>query len=325
MQNHETQQELVNMSETQIQHKLTLVQQEVNKVIRGKQDVVERVLAAIISGGHILMEDIPGVGKTTLATTFAKALSLNYKRVQFTPDVLPSDILGFSMYQNTTGQFVFREGAVFCNLFLADEINRTSPKTQSALLEVMEEHHATVDGVTRELPDPFIVIATENPIGSSGTQMLPESQLDRFMICVSMGYPAHRDAVDILKGETMNLVAGVQAVLSERELCTLRKACDRIYVHDSVYEYIVDLVEESRKNPLFEMGASPRAAIALLRISRATAMIQGRDFVTVQDVQAVLKDVLGHRVKRSAKAKAAGMTKEEVIRQMIQKVKVPRI
>lgn len=324
MQNHETQQVSVGMGGAEIQHKLALVQQEVNKVIRGKQDVVERVLAAIVSGGHILMEDIPGVGKTTLATTFAKALSLDYKRVQFTPDVLPSDILGFSMYQNTTGQFVFREGAVFCNLFLADEINRTSPKTQSALLEVMEEHHATVDGVTRELPDPFIVIATENPLGSSGTQMLPESQLDRFMICVSMGYPAHRDAVDILKGETMNLVAGVQAVLSEQELCALRKACERIYVHDSVYEYIVDLVEESRKNPLFEMGASPRAAIALLRISRATAMLQGRDFVTAQDVQAVLQDVLGHRVKRSAKAKASGMSKEEAIRQMVQKVKVPR-
>lgn len=324
MQNHETQQGSVGMGGAEIQHKLALVQQEVNKVIRGKQDVVERVLAAIVSGGHILMEDIPGVGKTTLATTFAKALSLDYKRVQFTPDVLPSDILGFSMYQNTTGQFVFREGAVFCNLFLADEINRTSPKTQSALLEVMEEHHATVDGVTRELPDPFIVIATENPLGSSGTQMLPESQLDRFMICVSMGYPAHRDAVDILKGETMNLVAGVQAVLSEQELCALRKACERIYVHDSVYEYIVDLVEESRRNPLFEMGASPRAAIALLRIARATAMLQGRDFVTAQDVQAVLKDVLGHRVKRSAKAKASGMSKEEAIRQMVQKVKVPR-
>lgn len=324
MQNHETQQGSVGMGGAEIRHKLALVQQEVNKVIRGKQDVVERVLAAIVSGGHILMEDIPGVGKTTLATTFAKALSLDYKRVQFTPDVLPSDILGFSMYQNTTGQFVFREGAVFCNLFLADEINRTSPKTQSALLEVMEEHHATVDGVTRELPDPFIVIATENPLGSSGTQMLPESQLDRFMICVSMGYPAHRDAVDILKGETMNLVAGVQAVLSEQELCVLRNACERIYVHDSVYEYIVDLVEESRRNPLFEMGASPRAAIALLRISRATAMLQGRDFVTAQDVQAVLKDVLGHRVKRSAKAKASGISKEEAIRQMVQKVKVPR-
>lgn len=324
MQNHETQRGSVGMDGAEIRNKLALVQQEVNKVIRGKQDVVERVLAAIVSGGHILMEDIPGVGKTTLATTFAKALSLDYKRVQFTPDVLPSDILGFSMYQNTTGQFVFREGAVFCNLFLADEINRTSPKTQSALLEVMEEHHATVDGVTRELPDPFIVIATENPLGSSGTQMLPESQLDRFMICVSMGYPAHRDAVDILKGETMNLVAGVQAVLSEQELCVLRNACERIYVHDSVYEYIVDLVEESRRNPLFEMGASPRAAIALLRISRATAMLQGRDFVTAQDVQAVLKDVLGHRVKRSAKAKASGMSKEEAIRQMVQKVKVPR-
>ena len=186
------------MDQKQIQDKLERIQREVNQVIRGKENVVERVLAAIISGGHILMEDIPGVGKTTLATTFAKALSMNYKRVQFTPDILPSDILGFSMYDAGSRQFVYRPGAVFCNLFLADEINRTSPKTQSALLEVMEEHHATVDGVTRPLPNPFVVIATENPLGSSGTQMLPESQLDRFMICVSMGYPEHQDAVAIL-------------------------------------------------------------------------------------------------------------------------------
>ena len=178
--------------------KLTEVQNEINKIIKGKSNVIQKVLAAVISGGHILMEDIPGVGKTTLATTFARALSLKYKRVQFTPDVLPSDILGFSMYDNKSGDFQFREGSVFCNLFLADEINRTSPKTQSALLEVMEENSATVEGVTRQLPKPFIVIATENPVGSSGTQMLPESQLDRFMVCLSMGYPMHEDAVLIL-------------------------------------------------------------------------------------------------------------------------------
>nr|MCR5623624.1 AAA family ATPase [Lachnospiraceae bacterium] len=177
--------------------KLHLVMDSVNTVIKGKDAVVEKVLASVIAGGHILMEDIPGVGKTTLATTFAKTMSLDYKRVQFTPDVLPSDILGFSMYNSGTKEFEYRPGTVFCNLFLADEINRTSPKTQSALLEVMEEAHATVDGVTRPLPDPFIVIATENPYGSSGTQMLPESQLDRFMVCLSMGYPAHYDAIQI--------------------------------------------------------------------------------------------------------------------------------
>lgn len=312
------------MEQKQMQMKLLNVQDEVNKVIRGKEEVVERVLAAVISGGHILMEDIPGVGKTTLATTFAKALSLDYKRVQFTPDVLPSDILGFSMYNAKQGDFEYRPGAIFCNLFLADEINRTSPKTQSALLEVMEENHATVDGVTRELPDPFVVIATENPIGSSGTQMLPESQLDRFMICVSMGYPAHEDAIAILKGESANLVSKVQPVLSEEELREIRKATEEVFVHDSIYDYIVELVEETRRNPLFDMGASPRATIALLRIARAMSILGGRDYVTAQDVQKILKDVLGHRVKLSARTRAERLTMEDAVRKLVQQVKVPR-
>ncbi len=306
------------------QSKLSAIQDEVNKVIRGKEEVVERVLAAVISGGHILMEDIPGVGKTTLATTFAKALSLDYKRVQFTPDVLPSDILGFSMYNNKSGEFEYHPGSIFCNLFLADEINRTSPKTQSALLEVMEEQHATVDSVTRELPDPFIVIATENPIGSSGTQMLPESQLDRFMICVSMGYPAHEDAINILKGESANLVERVKPVITEGELLQIRQDTEAVFVHDSIYDYIVTLVEETRKNELFEMGASPRATIALLRISRAMAVLNGRDFVTAQDVQTVLVDVLGHRLKCSARTRAEGLNMEQAIRKLQHQIKSPR-
>ncbi len=304
---------------------LMAVQDEVNKVIRGKEDVVERVLAAVISGGHILMEDIPGVGKTTLATTFARALSLDYKRVQFTPDVLPSDIVGFSMYNNRTGEFEYRPGSIFCNLFLADEINRTSPKTQSALLEVMEEQHVTVESVTRELPDPFIVIATENPTGSSGTQMLPESQLDRFMICVSMGYPAHADAVSILKGESSHLISQVRPVLTAEELCAIRRGTENIFVHESIYEYIVTLVEETRRNEMFEMGASPRATIALLRIARAMAVLHGREYVTAQDVQMVMADVLGHRVKRSARTKADGLTMVQTMQRLQQQVKAPRI
>lgn len=307
------------------QEKLMAVQDEVNKVIRGKEDVVERVLAAVISGGHILMEDIPGVGKTTLATTFAKALSLDYKRVQFTPDVLPSDIVGFSMYNSQSGEFEYRPGSIFCNLFLADEINRTSPKTQSALLEVMEEQHVTVDSVTRTLPDPFIVIATENPTGSSGTQMLPESQLDRFMICVSMGYPAHADAISILKGESAHMIDRVQPVVTEEELCQIRKDTEEVFVHESIYEYIVTLVEETRSSEMFEMGASPRATIALLRIARAMAVLHGRDYVTAQDVQMVMADVLGHRVKCSARMKADGLTTAQTIQKLQQQVKAPRI
>ena len=305
--------------------KLEQVQAEVNKVIKGKEDVVKKVLAAVIAGGHILMEDIPGVGKTTLATTFAKSMSMHYKRVQFTPDVLPSDILGFSMYNSATKEFEYREGAVFTNLFLADEINRTSPKTQSALLEVMEEKTATVDGVTRPLPDPFVVIATENPYGSSGTQMLPESQLDRFMICMSMGYPSHADAVAILKGNAGKPLSKVQEVISMEEVLALRAMTNDLYVKDEIYEYIVNLVEATRTMEIFSMGASPRGTIALLRMAKAMAVIDGRDYVCAKDVQDVARDVLGHRVKLSARGKAQGITMQQAIGMVIANVTAPRV
>lgn len=306
-------------------NKLQAVKDEVGKVIQGKTDVIEKVLAAVLAGGHILMEDIPGVGKTTLATTFAKSMSLDYKRVQFTPDVLPSDILGFSMYNSGTKEFEYREGAVFCNLFLADEINRTSPKTQSALLEVMEEGTATVDGVTRALPDPFIVIATENPYGSSGTQMLPESQLDRFMVCLSMGYPSHEDAVAILKENASKPISKVQGILSVDELRELRKAVNEMFVRDEVYEYIVSLVEATRKLDVFSMGASPRGTIAMLRMAKAMAVIEGRDYVTAEDVQKITADTLGHRVKLSARGKAQGLNVKAAMQFLLQQVAPPRM
>ena len=305
--------------------KLEQVQAEVNKVIKGKENVVKKVLAAVIAGGHILMEDIPGVGKTTLATTFAKSMSMLYKRVQFTPDVLPSDILGFSMYNSATKEFEYREGAVFTNLFLADEINRTSPKTQSALLEVMEEKTATVDGVTRPLPDPFVVIATENPYGSSGTQMLPESQLDRFMVCLSMGYPSHADAVAILKGNAGKPLSKVKDVISMEEVLALRAMTNDLYVKDDIYEYIVNLVEATRTMDIFSMGASPRGTIALLRMAKAMAVIDGRDYVCAKDVQDVARDVLGHRVKLSARGKAQGITMQQAIGMVIADVAAPRV
>lgn len=307
-----------------MQEKLNAIKEEVNKVIKGKEDVVEKVLAAVIAGGHILMEDIPGVGKTTLATTFAKSMSLDYKRVQFTPDVLPSDILGFSMYNSATKEFEYKEGAVFCNLFLADEINRTSPKTQSALLEVMEEGTATVDGVTRRLPEPFIVIATENPFGSSGTQMLPESQLDRFMVCLSMGYPSHEDAVEILKGNASRPLSRVAEIISVEELTSLREQTNSMYVHDEIYDYIVSIVEETRSMDIFSMGASPRGTIALLRMAKAMAVISGRDYVTAKDVQSVTKDTLGHRVKLSARGKAQGLGMANAIKLVLDRVPAPR-
>ena len=304
--------------------KLTAVQNAVNSVIKGKEHVVEGVLAAVIAGGHVLMEDIPGVGKTTLAMTFARALSLDYKRTQFTPDVLPSDILGFSMYNSGTKEFEYRPGAVFCNLFLADEINRTSPKTQSALLEVMEEGTATVDGVTRPLPDPFTVIATENPYGSSGTQMLPESQLDRFMICVSMGYPEHDDAVAILKGNALNPVSHVTPAMNLEELIAVRKECNDLFIRDEIYEYIVDIVEETRRNNLFSMGASPRGTIAILKMAKAMAIIDNRDFVTAEDVQKVVRTTLGHRVKLGQRSRAEGIDMDKAIRILLETVRAPR-
>lgn len=306
-------------------NKLLEVQDAVNTIIKGKENVVQKVLAAIIGGGHILMEDIPGVGKTTLATTFARVLSLDYKRVQFTPDVLPSDLLGFSMYHSQTGAFEFQKGAVFTNLLLADEINRTSPKTQSALLEVMEERQSSVEGTTYKLPDPFIVIATENPTGSAGTQLLPESQLDRFLVCLSMGYPGHEDAVALLKGEVWKQLTDIKPILTLEELTDLQRRTETIFVHDTLYEYIVSLVERTRNSPFFSQGASPRAAIALLRMSRAMAMLNGRDFVTAKDVQSVLSDVLRHRVHLSARSRAEGMSVDAAINKLFEMVKSPNM
>lgn len=305
-------------------NKMLQVRDEIKKAVKGKDEVVEKVLAAMLAGGHILLEDIPGVGKTTLAMAIAKSMSLSYKRVQFTPDVLPSDIVGFSMYNQESKTFEYQKGAVHCNLFLADEINRTSPKTQSALLEVMEEGNVTVDGVTRPLPDPFTVIATENPLGSSGTQMLPESQLDRFMICLSMGYPEHEAAVDILKENAKKPLSLLENSITVEEFMTLRTKTNDMYVHDSIYEYIVTLVEETRDNLLFSMGASPRGSIAFLRMAKAMAVLNGRDYVTPEDIRNVFIDVLGHRVKLSTKARAEGKDIKDALGELFNSVKVPR-
>lgn len=300
------------------------VKKEIEKAVKGKSHVINKVLAAMLAGGHILLEDIPGVGKTTLAMSIAKTMSLSYKRVQFTPDVLPSDIVGFSMYNQNTKEFEYQKGAVYSNLFLADEINRTSPKTQSALLEVMEEGNVTVDGVTYPLPKPFTVIATENPLGSSGTQMLPESQLDRFMICVSMGYPEHEAAVNILKDNAHKPIEHLENVITVERFEELRKKTNDMFVHDSIYDYIVTLVEETRTNPYFSMGASPRGSIALLRMAKAMAVLEGRDYVTPEDIREVLVDVLGHRVKLSTKARAEGLTIEQALTELFNGVNVPR-
>ena len=293
---------------------------EVGKVIKGKDRVIRKVLAAVLAGGHVLLEDIPGVGKTTLAMALGKAMELEYKRMQFTPDVLPSDIVGFTMYNSGTGEFEYKKGAVFCNLFLADELNRTSSKTQSALLEVMEETKVTVDGVPHPLPVPFTVIATENPFGSSGTQRLPESQLDRFLVSLSMGYPSHEAAVDILKNSAGEGLNCVQSVITVERLMELKKQAETLHVEDSIYEYLIRLTEATRQEPRIALGVSPRGGIALLKMSKAMALMRGGEYVIPEDVLAVIDDVWGHRIHLNAKARAEGMSVSDIILEITERI-----
>ncbi len=301
------------------------VQKSISNVIMGKDDVIEKVMAAILAKGHILLEDIPGVGKTTLAVAFSKVLSLEYRRMQFTPDVLPADVTGFSMYNKQTNTFEYVKGAAICNLFLADEINRTSPKTQSALLEIMEEGKVTVDGVTRSVPEPFCVIATQNPLGSVGTQKLPESQLDRFMIKLSMGYPSHENEVDILKKESSDKIGKLVPIVTFEDIIEAQKDVENICVKDVIYEYIVDLVELSRKDQELELGLSPRGSIALLHMSRAYAYLNGRDYVIPEDVIKAFYDVSSHRVVLNARAKADGISVMEILQRIQTLIDIPDV
>lgn len=304
--------------------KVMEVMEEVKQVVIGKEDCVRKAMAAILAGGHILIDDIPGVGKTTLAMAFSKAMELESKRIQFTPDVLPSDILGFSMYQKQTGRFEYQPGAVMCNLFLGDEINRTSPKTQSALLEVMEEGSATVDGETRPVPEPFIVIATENPAGSVGTQLLPESQLDRFMICMTIGYPNIEDEIAIAKGKAEGLsVSDVQGVITGQELLAIRRDVEEVYLHDRVYRYICELVRATRENVWIRLGISPRGTIALVKMAKAAAYMNQRDYVVPEDVEDIFLDVCAHRILLSAKARVGNVTAEKVLKEILGQIEKP--
>ena len=299
---------------------------EVRKVIVGKDDVLEKILMTILSGGHVLLDDVPGTGKTTTALAFSRALGLQYGRIQFTPDVLPSDIVGFSLYRRDTGTFTYQPGAVMTNLLLADEINRTSSKTQSALLEVMEERQVTVDGITHPLPDPFVVIATQNPVGSAGTQLLPQAQLDRFMIRTTMGYPDRQSQVDILRERHHeNPLDRLQGVVTCEELLELIESAKQVHIADAVYDYIVDLVDATRSSELVELGVSPRGALALCRMAKAHAFVRGGDFVTPEDVYQVFDDVCAHRLVLSAKARLGKITAREITEQLRQQVTVPQV
>ncbi|MBR7008225.1 MAG: MoxR family ATPase [Ruminococcus sp.] len=299
---------------------------EVRKVVIGKDDIIVKVLLSILAGGHILIEDIPGVGKTTLAIALSKALSLDYKRMQFTPDVLPSDVTGFSVLDKDTHEFRYKEGAAMTNLFLADEINRTSSKTQSALLEVMEEGRVTVDGVAHKVPDPYIVIATQNPMGSIGTQNLPESQLDRFLVRLTMGYPSFESEINMLKSKNTNVSTdAVNGVVTKTDIIQAKKTVDDIYVSDEVLGYIASLSNATRNNNYIKLGLSPRGSIALLKICKATALLKGRDYVIPDDVLYCFEDVVMHRLVFESKAKLNGLTHAQILQSVISGVQVPRI
>ena len=300
------------------------VMEEVARVVTGKDDCIKKAFAAILAGGHILIEDVPGVGKTTLAVAFSKVMGLENHRVQFTPDVLPADILGFNMYRKETGDFVYYPGTIMCNLFLADEINRTSPKTQSALLEVMEEGKVTVDGVSREVPKPFIVMATQNPKGSAGTQLLPESQLDRFMICMSMGYPDVKSEIAIARGRSnsANMVE-LQPVIGAQELEALCGIVEDVYMSESIYTYIVALVGKTRENSYIELGVSPRGTIACVRMAKAWAVLQGRNYVMPEDVADIFIDIVKHRIVLNTKARVTHMTEEAILSEILSVTKQP--
>lgn len=298
---------------------------QVQKAVKGKDDIINKVMMAILARGHILMEDIPGVGKTTLAIAFTKTMALKQNRVQFTTDVLPSDVVGFSMYNAKTQEFEYKEGAIMCNLFLADEINRTSSKTQAALLEAMEEGRVTVDGVTRDIPQPFVVVATQNPAGSAGTQMLPEAQVDRFMVRLSMGYPDPKSEVEILKArQGQNPIEQVMQVVDGKQIIEMQQEVDKVHVDNAIYEYIVMLCSMTRKHPLIELGVSPRGTLALTCMAKAHAYIDGRVYLTPDDVLAVFPDVVKHRIVLSPKAKIAQKSIESVLDSVIKAVPVPR-
>lgn len=313
------------MSKILMDKKVIKAMDEINRVMSGKEHTVHQIMTAILAGGHVLIEDIPGVGKTTLALAFSKVLGLSYQRIQFTPDVMPTDIAGFSVYHLESEEFVYKEGAAMTNLLLADEINRTSPKTQSALLEAMEEGKITVDGVTRDLPDPYVVIATQNPLGSIGTHSLPESQLDRFMIRTSLGYPDMESEIRMLLQGSVNFTdEDIKEQLSAKELCIARREVQKLFVHEDILRYIVEIANETRTSKDLELGISPRGTIALLSMAKANAYLDGRDYVIPQDVKDIFFETIVHRVIQSKEARIQKKTQEEILREILYKVPLPK-
>ena len=307
-----------------VQQMAARIRENVQRVIVGKDDAIDLAIIALLCRGHILVEDAPGIGKTTLAKALAQSLECTFKRIQFTPDLTPTDVLGVNFYNQRAGDFQFRGGPIFSQLLLADEINRATPRTQSSLLEAMQERQATVDGETRPLPDPFLVMATQNPIEMEGTFPLPEAQLDRFMLRVRLGYPTPEEESDILlRFDRASEPPALDAVTDAAELSAMQSLVNRVLVDDAVRMYIVNIVQDSRKSQALTLGASPRAGLALYKTSQARAALDGRDFVTPDDVKTLAVPVLSHRLIVASNARLRGRTGAQIVREILAGVPVP--
>jgi MoxR-like ATPase len=300
------------------------VKESIGRVIVGRDEVVELALVALLADGHVLIEDVPGIGKTTLAKTIARSVGCSFKRIQFTPDLMPSDVTGIHYYNEKSGEFEFRPGPVIANILLADEINRATPRTQSALLEAMEERQVTVDGVTMPLPSPFLVLATQNPIELEGTFPLPEAQLDRFMMRVRVGYPTEGEEDDILlRFEAENPLDSLEPVVGAEELTRLRTLVPRVHCEASLRSYAIAIVRATRRHPALHLGASPRASLMLFRAARALAAIRGRDYVLPDDVKSLVPVMLPHRLLLSPEARLRGRNVDDIVAEVVAEVAVP--
>ena len=299
---------------------------QVRKAVVGKDTVLLWVLAAILAKGHILLEDIPGVGKTTMALAFSRVLDLNYSRMQFTPDVLPSDVTGYTIPDPGSGQLHYKPGAVLCNLFLADELNRATSRTQSALLEAMEEGQVTVDGITHALPQPFTVIATQNPTGAAGTQLLPDSQMDRFMVRLSLGYPTPRDEMAmVMNRQNGNPLHSLQPLITRQQLTELQECVEETFVNEAVVQYIISLISATRQHDLILQGASPRATLAVTAMAKSIARLRGRDYVVPADVREVFVHTVAHRLILSPRAEAQSLSATQILRLILERTDAPKL